>query len=124
MSEIWKDTKRHFGLPISFTNYRLTESRLFKKSGVLVRSEDQVMLYHIRDLEVRVSLGQRIFGVGSILVIGSDATSPTLIIENVKKPYEVRDLLYEYSEADKQKRRMARTEFMDGNGEDDFSELN
>ena len=52
-----KDTQRHFGLPISFTNYSLTEDRLFRKSGILTRKEDQVSLYHIRDMEVSVSGG-------------------------------------------------------------------
>ncbi len=119
MSIKWKDTKRHFGLPISFTNYSLTEDRLFRKSGILTRKEDQVSLYHIRDMEVSVSLGQRIFGVGTVKVIGSDASTPELLLENIKKPYEVRDLLYETSEEDKKNRRLARTEFMS----DDYSDM-
>lgn len=119
MSIKWKDTKRHFGLPISLTNYSLTEDRLFRKSGILTRKEDQVSLYHIRDMEVSVSLGQRIFGVGTVKVIGSDASTPELLLENIKKPYEVRDLLYETSEEDKKNRRLARTEFMS----DDYSDM-
>lgn len=118
MSIKWKATKRHFGLPISFTNYTLTEDRLFRKSGILTRKEDQVSLYHIRDMEVSISLGQRIFGVGTVKVIGSDASTPELLLENIKKPYEVRDLLYETSEEDKRDRRLARTEFMS----DEYSE--
>ena len=26
---LWKDRKRHFGLPLSFTRYSLSEDRLF-----------------------------------------------------------------------------------------------
>lgn len=118
MKEIWKDTKRHLGLPLSFTNYRLDDSRLFRKSGVLVRKEDQIMLYHIRDLEVTVSLWQRIFGVGTVIVVGADTTTPKLEIVNVKEPEKVRDLIYKYSEEDKLSRRMSRTEFIDGDGFD------
>lgn len=113
METLWKDTKRHFGLPISFISYLMNEERLFRRSGVLVRREEQILLYHVRDLDVSVSLGQRIFGVGSIRVIGADATTPELVIENVKRPYEVRDLLYKYSEEDKAKRRMSRMEMID-----------
>lgn len=122
MKEIWKDTKRHLGLPISFTNYRLADGRLFRKSGVLVRKEDQIMLYHVRDLEVSVSLWQRIFGVGNVSVVGADATTPRMVIENVKNPNHVRDLIYEYSEYDKQQRRMSRAEFMDSDISDSFED--
>lgn len=121
MKEIWRDTKRHLGLPISFTNYRLDSGRLFRKSGILVRKEDQLMLYHIRDLEVRVSLWQRIFGVGTVTVVGADATTPRLELENVRNPDNVRDLLYKYSEQDKQRRRMTRTEFIDSDMGDEYN---
>ena len=116
--EVWKDTKRHLGLPISFTKYRLTDNRLFRKSGILVRKEDQVMLYHIRDMEVTVSLWQRIFGVGTVIVVGADATTPRLELVNIKNPEKVRDLIYNYSEQDKLSRRMSRTEFIDSDGFD------
>ena len=94
-------------------------TKSFRKSGILTRKEDQVSLYHIRDMEVSVSLGQRIFGVGTVKVIGSDASTPELLLENIKKPYEVRDLLYETSEEDKKNRRLSRTEFMS----DDYSDM-
>lgn len=113
MKCVWKDTKRHFGLPLSFTNYCLGESRLFRRKGIFIRKEDQIMLYHIRDFEVSISLWQRIFGVGNVTIIGSDATTPNMVLENIKKPYEIRDLIYEKSEEDKQDRRLSRTEFMD-----------
>lgn len=116
--DAWKDTKRHLGLPISFTSYRLTDNRLFRKSGILVRKEDQVMLYHIRDMEVTVSLWQRIFGVGTVIVVGADATTPRLELVNIKNPEKVRDLIYNYSEQDKLSRRMSRTEFIDSDGFD------
>lgn len=113
MQSIWKDTKRHLGLPLSFTSYTMDEERLFRRSGVLVRKEEQILLYHVRDLDVSVSLGQRIFGVGSIKIVSADATTPELLIENVKRPYEVRDLIYKCSEEDKAKRRMSRMEMVD-----------
>lgn len=113
MEWVWKDTKRHLGLPISFTSYCMDEERLFRRSGVLVRREEQVLLYHVRDLDVSVSLWQRVFGVGSVRVIGADATTPELLIENVRRPYEVRDLIYEHSERDKARRKMSRMELVD-----------
>ena len=31
---LWKDRKRYFGLPLSFTRYSLSEDRLFCEKGV------------------------------------------------------------------------------------------
>ena len=28
---LWKDRKRYFGLPLSFTRYRLSEDRIFEE---------------------------------------------------------------------------------------------
>lgn len=58
---IWKDRKRYFGLPISFTRYRLSENRIFREKGFLNLKEEEVLLYRVRDLELTRSLWQRIF---------------------------------------------------------------
>ena len=65
---LWKDRKRHFGLPLSFTRYSLSEDRLFCETGFLNIKADEVLLYRVRDLELTISLGQRIFGVGTVCV--------------------------------------------------------
>ena len=60
MDYIWSDRKRTlFGLPLSFTKYRLTEDRLFIEKGFLSKNEDEVRLYRILDLSLNRSLGQR-----------------------------------------------------------------
>lgn len=122
MEFLWEETKRHCGLPLSFTKYLLDEKRLFCRSGVLTRKEEQISLYHIRDYVVTVSLVQRIFGVGTVRVISSDRSTPQLLLENVKHPYEVRDTIYNAVEADAEKRGLRRTEYLGGydvNDDDD-----
>lgn len=110
---IWKDTKRVLGMPISFTKYELSEDRLFMRYGVLTRKEEQISLYHIRDMSVSVSLFQRLFGVGTISVVGVDKTTPRLDIVNIKNPYKVRDLLYKQVQEEAEKRNLRHTEIMD-----------
>ena len=73
----WKDRKRHLGLPLSFTRYRLSEDRLFYETGLLNLKCDEVLLYRVRDLQLNMSIIQRIFGVGTICVISSDQSAPT-----------------------------------------------
>lgn len=121
MSEIktlWNDRKRHFGLPLSFTRYRLSEDRIFCEKGLLNLHEEEVLLYRVRDLELRMSLGQRIFGVGSVIVHSSDKTMPTLELKNIKIPREVKELVFRQVEACKEQRRMRTMEFVGGDNDD------
>ena len=42
---LWKDRKRYFGLPLSFTRYSLSEDRLFTSVGFLNIKDDEILLY-------------------------------------------------------------------------------
>ena len=102
----WKDRKRILGMPITFTRYRLSEDRLFCEKGFLNIKQDEVLLYRVRDLQLNMSLGQRIFGVGSITVTSSDKSRPILVIHNVKEPVAVKELIHHQVEDMKIRRRV------------------
>lgn len=115
---LWKDRKRFFGMPLSFTQYRLSEDRLFCETGFLNVKSDEVLLYRVRDLRLTMSLGQRIFGVGTVCVVSSDKSIPHLDLKNVKDPRMVKELIHRNVEAAKDQRRMRATELL--GGEDDL----
>ena len=120
---LWKDRKRHLGLPLSFTRYQMSEDRLFISEGFLNIKDDEVLLYRVRDIDTRRSLWQRIFGVGTVTVISSDKTMPTLVLKNVKDPLMVKELIHNQVEEMKIQRRVRFGEIMttdaDGDGEPD-----
>ena len=125
MELVWKDRKRTFlGLPLSFTVYSLDGERLFIKTGVLSVNEDEVGLYRIKDISLRRSLGQRLLGLGTIHCCSSDATLKEFDIRNIKKPREVRELLSQMIEAERQKKRVRSLESLDNRDDvddgDDF----
>ena len=91
---IWKDRKRILGMPLSFTKYSLSEDRIFLETGLLNMNLEEILLYRVRDISLRISLGQRIFGVGTILLQSSDKSMPVLEIKNIKNPREVKELPY------------------------------
>ena len=62
---LWSDRKRILGMPISFTQYKLSKDRLFLQRGLFNTAYDETVLYRIRDISVTISLGQRLFGVGT-----------------------------------------------------------
>lgn len=123
MDTIWTDRKRHFGLPISFTKYSLSEDRLFRETGLLNLNEEEVLLYRVRDVSLSRSLWQRIFGVGTITVHSSDKTSPTLEVIKVKDSKSVKELIFTNVEKAKEERRMRATELLDDGAEDSDFEV-
>ena len=125
---LWKDRKRYFGLPLSFTRYALSEDRLFTSVGFLNIKDDEILLYRVRDIDTSRTIWQRIFGVGTITVISSDKTMPNLVLKNIKDPVFVKELIHKPVEETKIKRRVRFGEVMttdaDGDGEpdDDFND--
>ena len=122
---LWKDRKRFLGMPLSFTRYSLTEDRLFLSIGFLSIKDDEILLYRVRDINTSRTLGQRLFGVGTVTVMSSDKSMPTLVMKNIKNPMAVKELLHEQVEAMKIRRKVRVGEIMasgydeDGDGEPD-----
>lgn len=111
---LWQDRTRHFGLPLSFTRYRLSQDRLFIETGVLRFQEEEIMLYRVQDLHLSITLGQRLFGVGTVSVLSSDQTSPRADLVNVAHPKRVKELLHQLVEGCKRERRVSVLESMGG----------
>lgn len=118
LSYLWSDRKRHLGLPLSFTRYALSEDRLFLSQGLLTIKDDELLLYRVRDIQTSRSLWQRLFGVGTVTVLSSDKTSPTLVLKNIKAPMEVKEQLHTQVEEMKIRRRMRVGEIITGPTDD------
>ena len=122
IEQLWHDRKRYFGLPISFTRYALSDDRLFTSVGFLNIKDDEILLYRVRDIDTSRSLWQRLFGVGTVTVMSSDKTMPTLVLKNIKDPIFVKELIHKQVEEVKIKRRVRFGEIMtdaDGDGDPD-----
>ncbi len=119
----WTDRKRYMGMPLSFTRYALSQDRLFLSVGFFSVRDEEVLLYRVRDISVRRTLWQRLFGVGSITVSSSDKTTPVVVLKNIKDPMAVKELLHENVEETKIKRRVRFGEMMtDMDGADEFED--
>lgn len=115
---LWKDRKRYFGLPLSFTRYALSEDRLFFSVGFLSIKDDEVLLYRVRDIDLERRLFQRLFGVGTVTVMSSDKSMPNMVLKNIKDPVMVKELIHKQVEDMKIRRRVRVGEIM-GNEIDD-----
>ena len=123
IESLWEDRKRYFGLPLSFTRYRLSDDRLFISEGFLNIKDDEILLYRVRDIDTRRSLWQRLFGVGTVTVLSSDKTMPALELKNIKDPLFVKELIHKQVEEMKIRRRVRFGEIMTAADDDDLDDM-
>lgn len=113
-STLWRERKRTlFGLPLSFTTYTLTETRLIIKKGIFNISEEEIRLYRILDITLKRSFAERIFGLGTIHLCTGDKSTPEIDIARIKNPREVRTLLSDRVEEERSERYVGIREYMD-----------
>lgn len=117
ISYVWKDRKRILGMPISFTRYAMSNDRIFLETGLLNTHAEELLLYRVRDISLGISLGQKMFGVGSVLLHSSDKTTPTLELKNIKDPRAVKELIHQHVEEMKLQRRVRIGEVMENQDE-------
>ena len=118
---IWKDRKRTIlGLPLSFTVYTLTGEKILIDTGFLNQKQDEIMLFRITDITLTRTLGQRIFGLGTIHCCSADKTSPEFDLKNIKNSSEVKELLSSEVFRERKENRVSSREILyDDDGHDD-----
>ena len=109
----WKDRKRIiFGLPWSFTRYRLTDDKLIVSTGIFSINEEEIRLYRIMDVTLKRGFWERIWGLGTIHVCSSDQTTPEIDIKRIRQSEDVKEMLSDMVEVARKKNRVAAREFM------------
>ncbi len=73
--------------------FTLTSERLRTERGVLSKKRDELELYRVRDIETRQTVWQRLVGVGSVVLLTSDRSDPTLVMPSIRGHREVADLV-------------------------------
>lgn len=105
---IWEDRKHWMWFPWSFTRYKLSETRIFLERGFIKNQYDETQLYRVTDIRLTRSLGQKIFGTGTILLSTRDSSNPVIELKNVKKSQDVKEMIAQLVE-EARKRNYVRT---------------
>ena len=117
---LWKDRKRHLGMPLSFTKYSIENDRLYVEKGFFKSETNEILLYRILDIKTTRSFGQKIFGVGTITLYSADANNKVIELKNIKKPKETHHLISDIVEKERIERKIVgkeiygSAEFSDG----------
>lgn len=104
---LWKDRKRILGMPISFTRYAIDENSFTSRIGLFRTTTNDILLYRILDIKMLQSLGQKMFGVGSLVLYTADQSDSQFTLKNIKKPEKVRRFLNQIVEQERDRRRLA-----------------
>lgn len=103
---LWRDRKRYLGLPISFTVYSFDRNRFYLKKGLFNTTEDEMLLYRILDVKLSRKFSQKIFGVGSIMLVTADKSDNNIEIKNIKNPDRTRKALSSIVEKERDEKRI------------------
>ncbi|HHT76410.1 MAG TPA: PH domain-containing protein [Clostridiaceae bacterium] len=114
---LWKDRKRYFGLPISFTVYSFDCNRLYIKKGLIHTTVDELLLYRVLDIKLARRLSQKIFRVGSIILDTADKTHNQITLKNIKDSERVRKAISAIVEKERDEKRVLGKEMFGAAGE-------
>jgi uncharacterized membrane protein YdbT with pleckstrin-like domain len=87
------------------SRFWLEGDRLFMRRGILMRSEEEIELYRIKDIKASFSVIQQLFGNGDIQLLTSDATGrgaatwKSFAVADVRQARDIREELRSRVEA-------------------------
>ena len=100
---IWTGKKNILGMPISLTRYIITDTKLITRVGLLNIKEDEIELYRVYDKSISLSLLQRIVKCGTVKILSKDSDTPTKQLVSVRRPREVKRILDDAVQAQRDK---------------------
>ncbi len=73
--------------------YRVTNYRIDYEHGIVFKKMDTLELWHVEDVSLSQGPLDRIFNVGTILIISGDATTPQLPLKSISNPRKILETL-------------------------------
>jgi hypothetical protein len=90
---LWLFQFTRWALRFFAINYRLTTRRLFRDIGYVDQQRLQVELTSINEVRVHRGLFEQLVGVGRLFLHCTDASRPPVILEGIRQPDIVADLI-------------------------------
>ena len=88
------------------TVYELTSQRLRKSSGIFDKKLDELELYRVKDSTLEQPFVMRVFGLGNVKIVSSDATMPEVHISGIADSFNVREKLRMAVEGERDRKRV------------------
>jgi membrane protein YdbS with pleckstrin-like domain len=85
-------------------NYTLTTQRLLHKSGILLQRANRIEVIDIDDVTYVQGIIERLFGVGTIKLLSTDTSDPTLVLYGIDNVQQVANLIDNARREERRKR--------------------
>ncbi|MCA9133546.1 MAG: PH domain-containing protein [Planctomycetales bacterium] len=85
-------------------HYELTTQRFVHQTGLLSRRTDRIEVIDIDDVSYTQGIVQRMLGVGTITLTGSDRTHPELTLQGIDKVPEIAGLIDDVRREERRRR--------------------
>ncbi len=104
---VYKERKRilFFGLPWTFTKYRIKADMITCDTGFFSTEENDCYMYKVQDVKLTASLMERIFKLGTVVCYTGDVTDKELRLVHIRHAREIKDYILKASETARLKRR-------------------
>lgn len=111
---LWYDRKRivPFGLPWSFTRYKLTENMLLIKKGLFKEIEDEIRLYRCVDVTLTQTFFEKLCKTGTVIIESSDNSMKIAVLKHIKNAKQVKEVISQAIEEARQKSQVKTSEFV------------
>ena len=90
-------------LKTRFTIYELSTERFIEKTGVLSQKIQEIELYRVRDYTIHKPFIMRLFGLGNLILVTSDKSSPKIYLKAISNVENVRDMFRKQVEESRKK---------------------
>ena len=87
----WIETRCH--------RYVVSDQRIRETEGVFNKRTDSTELYRVKDVVLLQPFGLRMFGLGNVELLSSDASSPLISLSAVPNPVDLREKILLAAEA-------------------------
>lgn len=77
----------------AMVRYKLSTSRLFRRTGILSRKIEEIELIRIDDIEVYQTFANRLLSIGDVRLTSTDATTPKFELICIENPVQVKELI-------------------------------
>jgi membrane protein YdbS with pleckstrin-like domain len=91
--------------------YELTSQRIRAHSGVLSKKTDELELYRVKDTKFDQPFFLRLFGLGNVIIVSSDSTTPVSEITAIKDAKNLREQIRNLVEERRDQKRVRVAEF-------------
>ena len=98
-------------LDVRTTQFELTTQRLRFRRGLLAKHTDELELYRVRDWQLHEPLLYRLFRLGTLTLITSDQSTPTVVLPALPNVHDVREQLRTNVEIMREKKKVREVDF-------------